>query len=180
MSDRRLNLGLFALLLAALAGACLLGSTPLPAERLRSLLAKHARLIPVLDRLRVLGDRLGEDGDGPGLRTELVALEAELQAILRHERTDEVELHPEIERLVGGQDPMSAISRAHREIAHLGRRFARGVAELSPDGPRAADVAELRPILYALEAILRLHFAQEDEIYESVAAEAEGRPPAST
>lgn len=34
MSDRRLNLGLLALLFAALAGACLLGSTPLPAERL--------------------------------------------------------------------------------------------------------------------------------------------------
>jgi heavy metal translocating P-type ATPase len=98
------------------------GGGALPAERLRSLLAAHAGLVPVLDRLRALGDRLGEGGDGAGLRAELVAVDAALQAILRHERADEVELHPEIERLVGGQDPMSAISRAHREIAHLGRR----------------------------------------------------------
>jgi hypothetical protein len=34
-------------------------------------------------------------------------------------------------------------------------------------------VPELRRVLYGLEAILRLHFAQEDELYDSVAAEAE-------
>ncbi len=38
-------------------------------------------------------------------------------------------------------------------------------------------MAELRRLLYALEAILRLHFAQEDEIYESVAAEVEHKLP---
>jgi hypothetical protein len=120
------------------------GGGALPVERLRSLLAAHAGLAPVLDRLRALGDRLGEGGDGDGLRAELVALDAELQAILRHERADEVQLHPEIERLVGGQDPMSAISRAHREIAHLGRRYARLVVELPPSGPDGADLVELR------------------------------------
>jgi hypothetical protein len=151
----------------------------LPAERLRSLLAEHAGLVPVLDRLRALGDRLGEGGDGAGLHAELVALDAELQSVLRHERADEVQLHPEIERLVGGQDPMSAISRAHREIAHLGRRYARLVAELAPSGPDGADLVELRRTIYALEAILRLHFAQEDEIYENVATGGDGRPLAA-
>ena len=32
---------------------------------------------------------------------------------------------------------------------------------------------ELRRVLYGLEAILRLHFAQEDELYDSVAAQTE-------
>ena len=148
----------------------------LPDDRVRSLIAEHGSLGPVLDRMRALADRLGE-GDGPGLRSELVLLEAALQQVLAHERADEKVLHPEIAPLIGGLDPMSAISRAHREIAHLGRRFTRCVAELPAAGPGSADVAELRRLLYALEAILRLHFAQEDEIYESVAAEVERKLP---
>ena len=66
------------------------------------------------------------------------------------------------------RDPMAAISRTHREIAHLARRFSRIVADLSGGGPDARSIQELRRLLYVLEAILRLHFAQEDEIYDSV------------
>ena len=79
--------------------------------------------------------------------------------------------------MVGGRDPMAAISRTHREIAHLGRRFGRIVADLGPEGPDAEEIVDLRQLLYALEAILRLHFAQEDEIYDSVVAEAQRREP---
>ena len=78
-----------------------------------------------------------------------------------------------------GTDPLSAISRAHREIAHLGRRFSRLVAELGESGPSGEEITDLRRTLYALEAILRLHFAQEDEIYESVAAPVRHELPAS-
>lgn len=149
----------------------------LPDARVRSLIAEHGSLDPILDRMRGLADRLGE-GDGRGLRNDLVLLEADLQRVLAHERADETLLHPEIAPLVGGRDPLSAISRTHREIAHLGRRFTRRVAELPAAGPEGADVVELRRLLYALEAILRLHFAQEDEIYDSVAAEVEHKLPA--
>jgi hypothetical protein len=67
---------------------------------------------------------------------------------------------------------MAAISRTHSEIGHLIRLFHRLVAGLPADGPDDEERAELRRTLYGLHAILRLHFAQEDEIYESVAAEA--------
>ncbi len=117
--------------------------------------------------------------DTQTVQRELTALDVELQRVLAHERADEADLHPEIARLVGGTDPLSAISRAHREIAHLGRRFSRLVAELGAAGPSGEEVTDLRRTLYALEAILRLHFAQEDEIYESVAAPVRHELPAS-
>jgi heavy metal translocating P-type ATPase len=150
----------------------------LPPSKVRSLHAEHGRLTGVLDRMRTLGDALAADGDGPGLKRELVALAGDLQAVLSHERADENELLPQLAVLVGGHDPMAAMSRAHREIAHLGRRYARLAAEVGEDGPDPAEITELRRILYALEAILRLHFAQEDELYESVAGGQEHRPPA--
>jgi hypothetical protein len=66
---------------------------------------------------------------------------------------------------------MAAISRTHREIVHLARRLGRLVADLPPAGPPPEDLPALRRTLYSLEAILRLHFAQEDEIYESIAGD---------
>jgi heavy metal translocating P-type ATPase len=142
----------------------------LPEARVRSLIAEHGTLAVVLDRLRATADRLGVAQDGRALRAELAALTRDLQRILEHERSDEADLHPKIAGMVGGRDPMAAISRTHREIAHLGRRFARIVQDLPPGGPDAGETAELRRVLYALEAILRLHFAQEDELYDSVAS----------
>jgi heavy metal translocating P-type ATPase len=141
----------------------------LPAARVRSLRAEHGSLGSVLDRMRSVADRLGTATDGGATRGELEAMAAELQAVLAHERADEAELHPQLAALVGGNDPMAAISRTHREIAHLGRRFGRLVADLPDAGPTGEDLTELRRVLYALEAILRLHFAQEDELYDSVA-----------
>ena len=79
------------------------------------------------------------------------------------------------------------MSRGHLEIAHLARLFSRLAGELGAgDGmPRPAasqaaaeavegqasepiageDLRDLRRLLYGLHAVLRLHFAQEEETY---------------
>jgi hypothetical protein len=72
-----------------------------------------------------------------------------------------------VARRIGGQDPTAAMSRAHLEIAHLTRLYGRLMDELSgTEGPLAHDdLRDLRRVLYGLHAILRLHFAQEEEQY---------------
>ena len=126
---------------------------------------------PVLDRMRTLADRLGEL-DAATAMAELRAIDERLAGeILPHERIDETELHPRLERMLGGQDPMAPIAARIARSRIWPRRLARLVAELPTRRPRARNVAELRRTLYGLETILRLHFAHEDEIYDSVAAE---------
>jgi len=138
---------------------------------LRRLKAEHAAFAPALERMARLAERLDASGDGT-LMAELRAVDTVLQEkILPHERADERELHPGLAEILGGRDPMAAISRTHSEIGHLIRLFHRLVAGLPADGPDGEERAELRRTLHELHAILRLHFAQEDEIYESVAAE---------
>ena len=61
--------------------------------------------------------------------------------------------------------------RAHVEIAHLTRVLERAIEDCPSGGPEAGDLPELRRVLYGLHAILRLHFAQEDESYLSLADE---------
>lgn len=64
---------------------------------------------------------------------------------------------------------MAAMSRTHREIFELGRRLKRIIKAIPPDrSPKAETITELQRVLYGLDAILRLHFAQEEEIYQNL------------
>jgi len=71
------------------------------------------------------------------------------------------------------------MSRGHQEIRRLIRRYANTVDDLSADGPDADDVRILHGLLYGLHAVLRLHFAQEDESYLSLDGLEPSRPAAT-
>jgi heavy metal translocating P-type ATPase len=85
-----------------------------------------------------------------------------------HEKAEEDELYPAMDRLLGGHQATAAMSRAHAEIAHQTRRLGQLIDDIMPGQPDGADIADLRALLYGLHAILRLHTAQEDENYLSL------------
>ncbi len=132
------------------------------------LAAEHHELGPVLDRIRACADRLPLLPE-ENLHAELVELDGLLKdRLLPHERDDEKNLYPRLERMLGGDDPLAPLSRTHREILRLGRLFHHLTEDL-PRGPLPAEtVQELQRTLYGLDAILRLHFAQEEEIYHGM------------
>jgi hypothetical protein len=69
------------------------------------------------------------------------------------------------------------MSRAHAEIAHQTRRLGQLIDDVGPGQPDEADTADLRALLYGLHAILRLHTAQEDENYLSLADDTDAGHP---
>ena len=73
-------------------------------------------------------------------------------------------------------DPLAPMSRTHQEIFHLSSLLTRLVDDTTVHGFVPADRGEARRILYALDAILRLHFAQEEELLTSIAL-ADGASP---
>jgi hypothetical protein len=68
--------------------------------------------------------------------------------------------------------PTAAPHRTHTEIFHLVGLYDRLVGDLPPEGPAPEDLVDLRRVLYGLDAILRLHMAQEEELYLSLGDEA--------
>jgi heavy metal translocating P-type ATPase len=139
--------------------------SPALAERLH---AEHRRLAPALERLRSLADQL-DTLTGPDLRAALVDIHRFVTTdLLAHERMDEEEIYPTIAAHLHDEDPLGAFSRTHQEIFHLARLLALLVGDLPADGPEPHDLPDIRRLLYSLHAILRLHFAQEEELYESV------------
>jgi soluble P-type ATPase/iron-sulfur cluster repair protein YtfE (RIC family) len=129
---------------------------------------EHGLLLPDVDRLRAVADHLDELPP-PAAKRELVELRRFLvERLVPHEQTEDATVYPLVARAIGGEDPTAAMSRAHLEITHLVRLFGRLVDELPPgelEPLTADDLRDLRRILYGLHAILRLHFAQEEEQY---------------
>ena len=103
-------------------------------------------------------------------RRELARLNEVLQKqLIPHEDQDDARVYPTVARLIGGDDPMAAMSCAHREIRYLSRLLQRMAGDLRQEGPDPKTLGEILRVLHGLDAILRLHFAQEDEIYHSLA-----------
>ncbi len=139
-------------------------------ERFR---AEHKEFVPQLAKIRAVADHLGSL-DQADLRQELDAVRWFLMERLpQHEEEEEAEVYPVVEKLMGGEDPMASMSRAHLEIGHLSRLYATLLDDLGPEGPTLEDLVDLRRVLYGLHAILRLHFAQEEEAYAWLASESE-------
>lgn len=134
--------------------------TPTDVAIARRLYDEHRAVRPVVERVRAVADGLTlADRDLTGVRAVAHELET---VLLPHERAEEAELVPLLNRALGAADPVGALSRTHAEIEHqIGRlrRILAGVAE--PAEPE--DVVDLRRLLYGLYAILRLHNAQEEE-----------------
>ncbi|HLB39691.1 MAG TPA: hemerythrin domain-containing protein, partial [Actinomycetota bacterium] len=134
-------------------------------------LKEHREFAPELQRIRSVADRM--DALPPEeLRTELEAVRVFLcDRLPLHEEEEEAAVYPVVASLLGGEDPMSSMARAHVEISHLVRVYQQLLSEMLPEGPDSDDLVDLRRVLYGLHAILRLHFAQEDEAYAWLSAE---------
>ncbi len=144
-------------------------------EAAAHLAADHEHLVPTLERFRNLADQL----DALPRRQvceELRSLNRFLKTdLLAHERADEAEVYPALAARLEGDDPLGTMSRTHQEIFHLARLLDLLLHELPAEGPEPEDLPDLRRLLYGLHAVLRLHFAQEEELYQSVTDDGGGR-----
>jgi hypothetical protein len=87
---------------------------------------------------------------------------------MRHERQEDRAVYPMLATAIGNEDATAALHRTHTEIFHLVGLYDRLVGDLPPEGPAGEDLVDLRRVLYGLDAILRLHMAQEEELYLSL------------
>ncbi len=143
----------------------------LPATTVKVLADEHAGLERTLDRLRGIADEL--DDAEPAEAVALIAEGHRLVAIeiAEHEREDESVVYPRLTRYLRDGHGLEAMSRAHREIAHLSRLLFR----LS-DGLEAKDadrylIRDAQRVIESIEALVRIHNAQEEDIYEHAAAQ---------
>jgi heavy metal translocating P-type ATPase len=124
----------------------------------------HAPMRLLLEDLRVTADRLDQySSDAARLAVSDLARRIRSE-ILPHEHTDEADVYPRVAARIGGDDPLAPMSRTHQEIFHLASMLDRLVETTEVAGFDNDEISEARRLLYSLDAVLRLHFAQEEEL----------------
>ncbi|MDG4802057.1 hemerythrin domain-containing protein [Micromonospora sp. WMMD980] len=126
---------------------------------------EHGGVRDVLARLRDTADLVATRPDDPACGPALRDVHRRLtEEVLPHEEAEERQLYPALAGPLGSDEATSTMSRAHVEIVRLVERIGGHLATL--DGRVPTDEApDLLAALYGLDAVLRLHLAQEEEDY---------------
>ncbi len=136
----------------------------------RKLHHDHLSLLGSLDRLRSIADTLDDAFPESGAALIMEANKVVQQQVVVHERDDEGSVYPRLAGILRDRHGLSAMSRAHREILHLARLLARVVEDLPSEKIDRYLIRDAQRIIEAIETLVRIHTAQEEDIYEAVVA----------
>lgn len=140
---------------------------------------EHAGLRDLAEALRRAAEGIEATPDG---LAGLAAVEARLRTeMLPHHQAEERTLFPEAARRLGGQDPMAPLVRMHAEMEQLAERIALLLPLATDQEAWPSAIPEIRRSLFALEALLRVHLAVEEEMLAGLSGErlAHGAPAAA-
>jgi heavy metal translocating P-type ATPase len=142
--------------------------TMLPAAA-QELQEDHQSLEKLLDRLQQIADAL--DVAAPEAAVDLIREANRLvgRDIVEHERDDENRVYPQLAKFLNDGHGLAAMSRAHREILHLSRLLARLSDGLKSEDADRYLIRDAQRVIEAIESLVRIHNAQEEDIYEIAA-----------
>ncbi len=126
---------------------------------------EHRELFPHVERIREAADAVDRV---PAVDTRNAVEEAyEFLAhhLIPHARAEDAALYPLVQKALGSPDATRTMSRDHIEVGRYVDELAALKNELT-GGPLTAEQArELRRALYGVYALVKVHFAKEEEIY---------------
>jgi hypothetical protein len=91
------------------------------------------------------------------------------ESVVTHEREDEATVYPRVTKYLADGHGLSAMSRAHREIQHQARLLGRLAHGLRVEDADKYLVRDAQRVIGAIEALVRIHNAQEEDIYDAPA-----------
>jgi CBS domain-containing protein len=142
------------------------GRATMPAATATALRLDHERMEAELNRLREIADALDDAEGQSAVSLIFEANEIVGGRIVRHEREDETKVYPGLARYLSDGHGLGAMSRAHREIIHLGRLLGQLVGGITAKDADRYLIRDAQRVIESVEALVRVHNAQEEDIYE--------------
>jgi heavy metal translocating P-type ATPase len=146
------------------------GQPAMPAAAARKLREDHERLEVQLNRLRQVADALDDAEQAAAVALISEANTIVANEIVAHEREDESAVYPRLSKFLRDGHGLGAMSRAHREIIHQARLLGRIADGLVPADADRYLIRDAQRVIESIEALVRIHNAQEEDIYEHAVA----------
>lgn len=132
-------------------------------EQVLARAAEHAPLRDLVEDVRDAAAQVAASSRGDALAPARMLQERLVSDLVPHEEEEERTMYPMLASRLVDSGAIDLLSRGHAEILTLVARSGR-LLELADDPPTSAQVRQLSGTLYELHAVLRLHFAQEEEV----------------
>jgi iron-sulfur cluster repair protein YtfE (RIC family) len=121
---------------------------------------EHKELIPHIERILEVANSLPEAplaqiGEGVNEVYEFLAYH-----LLPHAQAEDAALYPTVQKALGSPDATRTMSRDHVEVG----RYIEELARLRQDVSEP-DFKALQRVLYGMYALVKVHFAKEEEVY---------------
>ncbi len=142
------------------------GRPAMPAGTAITLRQDHERLETDLDRLREIADALDDAQADDAVKLITEANRIIERQIVKHERDDDTKVYPGLAKYLSNDHGLGAMGRAHREIMHLSRLLTQLAQGLAPGDADRYLIRDAQRVIESVEALVRIHNAQEEDIYE--------------
>jgi iron-sulfur cluster repair protein YtfE (RIC family) len=126
---------------------------------------EHKELLPHIESLKAAGDAVGESVT-PALRSAVdEAYEFLVHHLIPHAQAEDNALYPVVQKVMGAAEATGTMSRDHVEIGRLTAELGELRLQLGAEALTPAQAKALRAVLYGLYALVKVHFAKEEEVY---------------
>jgi iron-sulfur cluster repair protein YtfE (RIC family) len=126
---------------------------------------EHKELYPQIVSLRQAADVLNESLTTQAHDRIEQAYNFLTRQLVAHSRAEEAALYPIVQKIMGSEQSTATMVRDHVEIARLTEELDSLRVHKSQLTITSIQTAALRRVLYGLYALVKLHFAKEEEIY---------------
>ena len=125
---------------------------------------EHKELFPHVDRIRQVAESIGEAPLTEVRRGVEEVYDFLANHLKPHAEAEDAALYPVVQQGLGSPDATKTMSRDHVEVGYYIEELAALKDGLSDPLP-PAQVTALRRVLFGVYALVKVHFAKEEEVY---------------
>lgn len=127
--------------------------------------AEHKELLPHIETLREAGDAVSGVDDASLKEKVNQAYLFLTEHLIPHATAEDRALYPVVGQAMGSEMATRTMSRDHTEVGRLTEELGLLLQSLGPGMVGEAAKNNIRRVLYGLYALVKVHFAKEEEIY---------------
>jgi iron-sulfur cluster repair protein YtfE (RIC family) len=126
---------------------------------------EHKELFPSVDRIRQVAELIGEAPISEIQQGVEEVYEFLAYHLKPHAEAEDAALYPVVQKVLGSPDATRTMSRDHVEVGRYIEELAALKEHLNGAAFTLEQTKSLRRVLYGVYALVKVHFAKEEEVY---------------